>query len=413
MSTPHVADPARLLECVHCGLCLEACPTYLELGTEADSPRGRIHLVRALEEGTLLPTPDVVRHLDLCLGCRACETACPSGVRYGQIIEQARAYVEREHRRSLWDAARRRLITAVFTRPDRLRSLLAPIRFLQRSGFWPLARLLVPSAALVPELREAPPPAAVNPARAQQKSRVGLLLGCVARELFPQTTEATIRVLTRNGVRVDVPNTQGCCGALHLHSGDIEAARKLARQNIDAFSDEHEAIVVTAAGCGAAMREYGELLADDERYAERARRFGARVRDASELLASLSIEPPAGALARRVTYHDACHLAHGQRVREQPRQLLRLIPELELVELPESDVCCGSAGSYNLTEPQMAERLLERKIEHIAATGATCVVAANPGCILQIRAGLERRGLKVRVAHPVELLDEAYGAERG
>jgi glycolate oxidase iron-sulfur subunit len=253
------------------------------------------------------------------------------------------------------------------------------------------------------------PAAAVNAARAEQKACVGLLLGCVARELFPQTTEAAIRVLTRNGVRVDVPAAQGCCGALDLHGGDIEAARKLARHNLDAFSGRYDSIVVTAAGCGAAMREYGELLAGDARYAERAREFAARVRDVSELLASLPIDPPSNGRAGRVTYHDACHLAHGQRVREQPRRLLRLIPDLELVELPESDVCCGSAGSYNLTEPAMARRLLERKLDHIAATGASCVVAANPGCILQIRAGLACRGLDVRVVHPVELLDEAYG----
>jgi Fe-S oxidoreductase len=408
MKVGHVVDPARLSECVHCGLCLEACPTYVELGTEADSPRGRIHLVRALEEGSLRPTPDVVRHLDLCLGCRACETACPSGVRYGQIIEQARAYLEREYRRPWWDRARRRFITALFARPDRLRSLLVPVRAIQRLGLWHVVRALVPPARLLPELEEARGLATVHLPRGERRARVGLLLGCVARELFPRTTEATVRVLTRNGVQVDVPGAQGCCGALHLHGGELEAARDLARRNIDAFSDEHDAIVVTAAGCGSAMREYGELLADDERYAERARRFAERVRDVIELLVALPVDAPQGRGRQRVTYHDACHLAHGQRVREQPRDLLRRIPGLDLVELPESDVCCGSAGSYNLTEPAMAERLLRRKIEHIAATGASCVAAANPGCVLQIQAGLARRGLAVRVAHPVELLDEAY-----
>jgi Fe-S oxidoreductase len=281
----------------------------------------------------------------------------------------------------------------------------------QRLGLWPLARAVIPPAALLPELGEVRAPAAVNPARGEERAHVGLLLGCVARELFPRTTGATIRVLTRNGVRVDVPSAQLCCGALHLHGGDVEAARALARRNVDAFPDEHDAIVVTAAGCGTAMREYGELLAGDERYAERARRFGARVRDVSELLAALPVAPPANGTARRVTYHDACHLVHGQRVREQPRGILRLIPGLDLVELTESDVCCGSAGSYNLTEPRMARRLQDRKIDHIAATGASCVAAANPGCILQIQAGLVRRGLAIRVVHPIELLDEAYGRE--
>jgi glycolate oxidase iron-sulfur subunit len=403
------ADPARLSECVHCGLCLEACPTYVELGTEADSPRGRIHLIRGLEEGTLRPTSEVVRHLDLCLGCRACETACPSGVRYGQIIEQARAYLDEAYRRPWWDRARRRLIAALFSRPERLRAFLTPLRGVQRLGLWRVAQALLPAAALLPPLEDAGQPAAVHPASGDEKMRVGLLLGCVAREIFPRTTEAAIRVLTRNGVRVDVPPTQACCGALHLHGGDPESARALARRNLDAFPPEYDAVIVTAAGCGAAMKEYGELLAGDERYAERARRFAARVRDVSEVLAGLALESPGNARPQRVTYHDACHLAHGQRVREEPRALLRRIPGLELVELPESDVCCGSAGSYNLTEPAMARRLLERKLDHIAATGASCVVAANPGCILQIRAGLACRGLDVRVVHPVELLDEAYG----
>ncbi len=404
---PRVADPARLLECVHCGLCLNACPTYVELGTEMDSPRGRIHLIRALEEGTLWLTKDVVRHIDLCLGCRACETACPSGVQYGHIIEQARAYVETTYRRPWWDRWRRHAVAAVFPYPQRLRAFLMPVRALQRTWLWPLVRRAVPAAALIPVLRPVAPLPEVTPARAPQRARVGLLAGCVARELFAETNRASVRVLARNGVAVEVPATQGCCGALHLHNGDPDAARRFARHNIDAFADDLDAIVVNAAGCGAAMKDYGALLADDPRYAERARRFAARVRDITQFLAALPVQAPRRAIEARATYHDACHLAHGQQVRAEPRALLRLIPGLDLVELPESDLCCGSAGSYNLTEGRMSRRLLERKIDNIVRTGATCVVSANPGCSLQIEAGLRARGLSTRVAHPVELLDEA------
>jgi glycolate oxidase iron-sulfur subunit len=402
-----IADPARLRECVHCGLCLSACPTYLELGTEMDSPRGRIYLVKALEEGALAATADVVRHIDLCLGCRACETACPSGVRYGSIIEDARAYLERTAPRSRLDRLRRTAILSVFPYRRRTRVLLALVEIARGLGLWRLLAGRIDAAALIPPRRT--PGAALapfHPAEGRERARVGLLRGCVGGELFADVNAAAVRVLTRCGVSVVVPTGQACCGALHVHAGEPDTARRFARQNLQAFPGGLDAILVTAAGCGSAMKEYGELLADDPSRLP-ARHFAARVRDLTEFLAELEFPAPLRPLNVRATYHDACHLAHAQQVRAAPRRLLARIPGLELVELSEADVCCGSAGSYNLTEPAMARRLRERKIDHVAATGASCVIAANPGCALQVQAGLAARGLDLRVAHPVELLAEA------
>ena len=403
---PPVADPARLRECVHCGLCLNACPTYLELGTEADSPRGRLYLIKELADGAVGLDADVVRHLDSCLGCRACESACPSGVRYGEIIEDVRAYIERAAPRTWSHRLRRAAILGSFPYPRRMRALLGLAELAHGLGVWPLVTRVVGAAALLPEPSPSTPPAELYPARGREQARVGLLVGCVAGPLFPAVTAAAIRVLTRRGVAVVVPREQGCCGALHLHNGDPATARRLARTNLEAFGGALDAIIVTAAGCGSTMKAYGELLAGDIS-APRAKTFAARVRDVTEFLAE---RPPAAVRRQapsRVTYHDACHLAHGQAVRAAPRRLVASIPGVDLVELGEADVCCGSAGSYNLTEPAMARRLRERKIDHIAASGAACVAVANPGCALQIRAGLAARGLAVRVAHPVELLDEA------
>jgi glycolate oxidase iron-sulfur subunit len=405
---PQVADPARLRECVHCGLCLNACPTYLELGNEMDSPRGRIYLIKGLEDGTLALDADVVRHLDLCLGCRGCETACPSGVRYGSIIEDARAHIERVAPRPWSERLRRAAIVQSFPYPRRMRVLLGLAQVARGLGLWPLVTRLVPAASLIPPLRSPTRLASFYPAQGRERARVGLLRGCVGGELFAEVNRAAVRVLTRSGVAVVVPAGQGCCGALHLHNGDPDTARRMARRNLLAFPAELDAVLVTAAGCGSTMKEYAHLL-DGDLSAGRAVQFAGRVRDVSEFLAELAPLPAARALTLRATYHDACHLAHAQGVRAEPRRLLAGIPGLELVELAEADICCGSAGSYNLTEPAMARRLRERKVDHIVATGAACVVAANPGCALQIRAGLAARGLNVRVAHPVELLDEASG----
>ena len=401
-------DESRFLDCVHCGLCLQACPTYVELGTEMDSPRGRIYLMRALNDGALAMTPEVARHLDLCLGCRACETACPSGVHYGELIEGARELVERQHRRGWFDRWQRRAIEWVFPHPARVRALLAPVRLARRVGVWPLVTKLVPLAAMIPSEGDPAPLPEIAPAEGPERHRVGVVLGCVAREMFSATNRATVRVLARNGCTVVAPSMQGCCGALSLHTGSRAAARDFARRLVDAFPDDLDAIIATAAGCGALLREYDALLKDDRVYAQRARRFRAKVRDVSEWLATLPIEPPPAVAPIRVAYHDACHLAHGQQVREQPRALLRAIPGVELVDLPEAELCCGSAGSYNLTERAMASRLQTRKVDNIVSTKAACVVAGNPGCIMQIRAGLRRRGIDIPVLHPVDVLDHAY-----
>ncbi len=399
----------KFLDCVHCGLCLSACPTYRELGTEMDSPRGRIYLMRALEEGTAALTPDIARHLDLCLGCRACETACPSGVRYGELIETARDFVERHHRRPLADRWRRAAITAVFPHPARLRLLFRPLQLLERGGILPLLRRVSARVAMLPRLNGLGPVMELTPARGPERSRVDLLTGCVAQVMFAETNAATVRVLTRNGCRVSAPAAQVCCGALYLHAGRREKALACARRNLDVFSPTADVIIANAAGCGAMLKQYGDLLADDPVYGERARQFSRRVRDVTEFLDSLPLVPPDGSLRARVTYHDACHLAHGQAVRDAPRRLLRQIPGLELVELRDADTCCGSAGSYSLTEPAMARRLAERKAATIRETGANYVAAANPGCVLQIQAALRRAGLPIPVRHPIELLDEAYG----
>jgi len=402
-------DYNKFLDCVHCGLCLQACPTYVELGTEMDSPRGRIYLMRALEDGTLRVTSDVVRHLDLCLGCRACETACPSGVHYGELIESARAFVEQQHQRPWRDRLRRRLITLLFPRPQLLRTLLLPLRLLELLGILAAVRRVNGLAAMLPRLGrwEALPPHV--PSRDVERQRVGLVTGCVAQVLFAETNRATVRVLTRNGCSVTAPTRQTCCGALYLHAGARRQALDCARRNIDSFPPDLAAILVNAAGCGATLKEYGQLLAADMEYAARARAFSAKVRDITEFLATLQLTPPQNALRARVVYHDACHLAHGQGVRAAARRILQQIPGLELVELAESDTCCGSAGSYNITEPEMARRLGDRKAANIRSSQATWVAAANPGCVMQIQASLRRVGGAATVLHPVELLDRAYG----
>lgn len=398
----------KFLDCVHCGLCLSACPTYRESGTEMDSPRGRIYLMKALEDGSVGMTADIARHLDLCLGCRACETACPSGVRYGNLIEAARSFVEEHHRRPLFDRWRRALITRVFPHPQRLRMVLRPLLVLERLGILGLLRRVSPVVGMLPQLEGSAPLPEVVVAHGTERHRVGFLSGCVAQVLFSRINSVTLRVLAQNGCTVVTPPAQACCGALYLHAGKRAEALECARRNLEAFPADLDAIIINAAGCGAIMKEYGDLLANDPAYAERALAFSAKVRDVTEFLAALPLVPPRGAIRARVAYHDACHLAHAQGVREAPRQLLRQIRGIELVELADADTCCGSAGSYNLTEPAMARRLAERKVANIRATGATCVAAANPGCILQIRAGLRRAGLSTRVVHPIELLDQAY-----
>jgi glycolate oxidase iron-sulfur subunit len=418
-------DYEELLACVHCGFCLPTCPTYAELGQESDSPRGRIYLIKALADGRLALTDSVTTHLSRCLDCRACETACPAGVRYGHLIEAAKVEIERQRPGSWARRTVRRLALAwLLPSPRALRLVAGALRLYQRTGLQRLVRRsgvlrLFPSTvqaseALLPPL----PPAGrggrlpeVTAPHGPRRARVGLLRGCVQDVIFRDHNEATIRCLVRQGAEVVVPPSQRCCGALHAHAGDPGASRALARENIAAFEASGvDAVLANAAGCGAHLKGYGHLLEDDPAWAARAATFAGQVRDVTEFLAQSPLVGPIGAVPLRATYHDPCHLVHGQRVHEAPRALLRAIPGLELVDLAESEMCCGSAGSYNLTQPELARRLLDRKIRHVVETGAETVVTANPGCILQLAAGLRAAGRPTAVRHVVELLDQAYRA---
>ena len=403
-----------LRACVHCGICLPQCPTYRVLGEEMDSPRGRVYLMRAAAEDRIGLTSTMARHLDLCLGCRACETACPSGVPFGQLLEATRGQFERRGvvppQR---DSATLRFLLDVFPYPNRLGPMLHGLRVYQWSGMQALVRgfgLLAPFAklrameALLPPVpaSAAPLPTLVPARGARARGRVGVLLGCAQRFFYPDVNADTVRLLAAAGYEVVVPREQACCGALHLHAGRIDDFRAMARRLMPAFRDV-DLIVVNAAGCGSALKEYGHWLPDDA-----ARLFAERVRDVSEVLAAGEL-PPLRPLPVTVTYHDACHLAHGQRVRAEPRSLLRRIPELTLVDLPDSELCCGSAGVYNLLEPEMAGELGRRKAACIRETGARVVTAGNPGCLMQIRQHCRAAGLDVEVVHPVTLLARALG----
>lgn len=516
--TPHGAhahlDHDRLMDCIHCGLCLSQCPTYAEEGLEADSPRGRIYLMRGLAEGRNKPTASVVEHLDLCLGCRACETACPSGVQYGHLIEGARAHLRETYKRPFRQRLIGKLVENTFPYPERLELALLPVRILRKTGILPLLhrigfmRLLGKLGEMEAMLPDLPPMSVrlkfpeVWKARGAQQASVGMITGCVMQVMQSPVNEATARVLTKAGCSVAAPKTQGCCGALHAHVGAIEEAKQLAKDNIVAFENwerEHgalEAIIINAAGCGSALKEYAGWFNDDPQWAERARNFTNKIKDVSEFLAAPaykerlvslmrephldaaiaaqsavdvpremipnttgastlqgangdSVENPSDQIlsgepdsklsareatdgkrphhphqpvaapstttatkiasreARRLTYHDACHLAHGQGIRVQPRELIATLPGCEVVPLAESEMCCGSAGIYNITQPEMAMQLLERKMKHIKATGADVVVTGNPGCMIQIQSGARKFGVPVQVVHPIELLDTA------
>ena len=400
-----------LRACVHCGICLPQCPTYRVLGEEMDSPRGRVYLMRAAAEGRAELTPGLARHLDLCLGCRACETACPSGVPFGQLLEATRAQLDRKRVRARESAhATLEWALSIFPHPDRLGALLWPLRLYQASGLRTLVRAsgilapfkrlqamdallprVLPGASSLPEL---------IPARGRARGRAALLTGCVQRFFFPEINLATARLLSAAGWEVVVPRGQGCCGALHLHAGRLDEFRAMARSLMAALGRDVDIVVTNAAGCGSALKEYGHWLGDGG-----AERFAGLVKDISEVLVDADL--PLGELRETVTYHDACHLAHGQKVRAQPRELLRRIPGVTLVELTDSDLCCGSAGVYNLLEPEMAAELGRRKLERIRETGARIVAAGNPGCIMQISQQALEAGLALEVMHPVTLLSRA------
>ena len=411
-------------QCVHCGLCLAYCPTFSELGTEMDSPRGRIFTIKSLAEGRMALSDSAVRHLSLCLDCRACETVCPAGVPYGRLIEAAKAEIERQKPGALSRRLFRWLNFGLLLGHPRLLALAAAgARLYQTSGLQRLVRTsglvrLLPGTlpaweALLPPVpskadRVAPPRTTL--AAPPRRARVALLTGCIQAVVFGAHNRATARVLARNGCDVLVPEGQGCCGALNAHGGDHARAQAMARETIETFEAvPADFVIVNTSGCGAHMKAYGHLLADDPAYAERAKRFAATVRDVAEFLAQEPLRGPLQAVTLTCTYHDPCHVVHGQKIKSEPRRLLAQIPGLRVVELPESDWCCGSAGIYNLTQPEMATRLLHRKVGHVLETGAEAVVTANPGCILQIQAGLGAHQSGVRVLHLVEILDRAYG----
>ncbi len=408
-------DLDLIRQCVHCGLCLPTCPTYAVLGVEMDNPRGRIRLMKSVYDGKLDVGDALDLHLYRCLDCRACETACPSGVQFGKLVEAGRAQIEaRQPRPPVERALRWLFFEALLPHPARL-AVFARLSVLGARLTGPMLRLTSPRlyglAQLLPRralVSEGVPP--IVPALGERRGRVALFLGCIMRAAFGDVNAATARVLARNGWEVIAPRDQTCCGALHVHAGERAAAKALARANIDRLERlDVDAFIINAAGCGANLKEYGWLLKDDPAYAERAERFAAKVKDVSEFLADAGLRETPGRLATRATYDDPCHLLHGQRVREQPRALLGAIPGLELVPLAEADWCCGSAGIYNVTEPEISARLLERKVKHVLATGAEMLVTANPGCAMQLEAGLRAAGKDMPVLHVVEVLDRAYG----
>jgi glycolate oxidase iron-sulfur subunit len=409
----------RYQECVHCGLCTASCPTYVETCNENDSPRGRIYLMRAVADGRLAIGPGVREHLELCLDCRACESACPSGVQYGRMIEPFKIALKKTappaERGSLLE---RLILHHLFPYSGRVKAALAPARLLQRTGLLDLAersgltRLLPPTLrrmqAMLPKLSGGSSRLPeILPAIGPKRARVALFLGCVGDAMFPETNAATARVLQQNGCEVVVPRGQVCCGAIHYHSGSEEPALDLARRNMAAFGALNvDAIIVNAAGCGAMLKDYPHILPAAEH--DRAAGFTAKVKDISEFLVSLGPIPPTHPIPATVAYHDACHLCHAQQIRSQPRMLLGMIPGLRLVPLEESEICCGAAGTYNLTQPEMSERLGRRKMDHIEATGAEVVATGNVGCILQIARKVKERKRPIEVVHPVDLLDRAY-----
>lgn len=414
----------RLLDCIHCGLCTSSCPTYLETANENDSPRGRIHLMRSVVEGKTELSPRVEHHLELCLDCRACETACPSGVEYGRLIEPFRIEMEnRPGRQHSW--FEKYILHALFPYRHRLSWALLPARLMQKTG---IDRLLAASGLLrllpnklhrmhqlLPQLpRRSKILPEFLPASGTRRATVGLFLGCVADAVYRDVHWATARVLQQNGCDVVIPQSQQCCGAIHYHSGAGEEAMSLARDNVKAFADESiDAVIVNVAGCGAMMKDLGQIAGELglEQGRESFGQFASKCKDVVEFLDELGVVPPKGAINRRAVYHDACHLAHAQQIRMQPRTLLQLIPGLEVVTPNESEVCCGAAGSYNLTQPDMADRLGARKISNLMATQPELIVTGNVGCRMQLEMQLRERGESRPIYHPVELLDASYRGE--
>ncbi|MEM8720608.1 MAG: (Fe-S)-binding protein [Cyanobacteria bacterium P01_G01_bin.39] len=413
--------PELIDSCVHCGFCLATCPSYRIIGKEMDSPRGRIYLMDAINQGEATLDITTTQHFDSCLGCLACVTTCPSGVKYDQLIAATRPQVERNQTRSLPDRLIRTLIFNLFPYPNRLRNFLPPLWLYQKSGLQQLVRKtgllkkfsprLAAMEAILPQISDRcwDKLPHVIPAQGDKRYRVGMILGCVQRLFFSPVNEATARVLTANGCEVVIPASQGCCAALPAHQGQEAQAQALARQMIDSFIDEDvDAIIINAAGCGHTLKEYGHILADDPQYKEKAEEFAHKVKDVQEFLAEIKLTAqlhPVTSETLNLVYQDACHLLHGQKISVQPRQLLKQIPQVQLHEPQDASLCCGSAGIYNMLQPETADELGKQKAENLINTGASVIASPNPGCSLQIQKHLELKGSKVKLFHPVELLD--------
>jgi glycolate oxidase iron-sulfur subunit len=407
---------------VHCGFCLSTCPSYRVLGTEMDSPRGRIYLMEQINKGEMPLSATSSQHFDSCLGCLACVSTCPSGVQYDQLISATRPQVERNYPRSFQDRVLRKLMFSLLPYPKRLRVLMAPMIPYQKLGLQKLIRStgafrkvfprLASMESILPEIpmsafRDSLP--ALTPAQGEKRYRVGMILGCIQRLLFSDVNEATVRVLTANGCEVVIPQSQGCCAALPHHQGQEEQAKEMARQMIDSFEDTAvEYIIINAAGCGHTLKEYGHILQDDPNYRDKAKQFSSRVRDVQEFLHDVGLTTKLSPLTEQsltVVYQDACHLLHGQKISMQPRRLLQKIPGLKLKEPVDAALCCGSAGVYNILQPEIGDELGQQKVTNLLNTGAELIASPNPGCGLQIRKHLEIQGKKIPIMHPMELLD--------
>jgi glycolate oxidase iron-sulfur subunit len=418
----HPPEPKLIDTCVHCGFCLANCPSYRVIGKEMDSPRGRIYLMDAINEGQIPLNTATTQHFDSCLGCLACVTTCPSGVQYDKLISATRHQIERNYPRSLGDRLFRKLIFSLFPYPKLLRILLIPLWFYQNLGLQRLVRAtgllkfisprLAAMESILPKITRKSfgdnlPD--IIPAQGEKRYRVGMILGCVQQLFFSPVNEATVRVLTANGCEVVIPKTQGCCAALPEHQGQTEQAKALARQMIDSFADTNvDAVIINAAGCGHTLKEYGHILADDPEYRERAKEFAAKVKDVQEFLADAGLTAKLSPLAEQpltLVYQDACHLLHGQKISVQPRQVLRQIPGVTLREPLDAALCCGSAGVYNMLQPEVADELGQQKVQNLLNTGADLIASANPGCTLQIGKHLRAHDKQILIMHPMELLD--------
>ncbi|MDB9308499.1 heterodisulfide reductase-related iron-sulfur binding cluster [Aphanizomenon sp. CS-733/32] len=423
----HPPDPKLIDSCVHCGFCLSTCPSYRILGKEMDSPRGRIYLMDAINEGEIALNTATVEHFDSCLGCLACVSTCPSGVQYDKLISATRHQVERNYSRSLPDKLVRQLIFSLFPNPDLLRILLFPLLVYQKLGISKVLQATGLIKAISPRLAamESILPAItlksfqdnlpdIIPAKGEKRYRVGVILGCVQRLFFSGVNEATVRVLTANGCEVVIPKSQGCCAALPEHQGQTEQAKTLARQMIDSFADTNvDFVIINAAGCGHTLKEYGHILADDPEYAEKAKVFAAKVKDSQEFLFNVGLTAKLSPLTEKninLVYQDACHLLHGQKISVQPRQLLKQIPGVTLKEPIDAALCCGSAGIYNMLQPEVAEELGKQKAQNLINTGADLIASPNPGCSLQISKYLQ--GKTISVMHPMELLDYSIRGDK-